>query len=248
MVPLSSTPSRRLNFWISGGGMNGSLSPLVSAVEISRMKPNFLSPISSSMPWKGSPGWPPPFWLPLSDLLLLLRLRFLRRRPPWLPSSESSSSDGLSASEEPLASSSSSLSLEATGSASRVRRRRRLGASSASSPDASSLAGASAAGSSFFVARVRRFLAGSGALSSLEGVASEALPLESELPPVRSITWARLRRFLGAASGASAASSGALVFFAMEWRVGDTGRGCAGDVRDRTGQPAPLRGAPAWRR
>ena len=70
---------------MSGGGMNGSLSPFWSEVDISRMNPNFLSPMSSSIPSNGSPGCPPPpsFWPPF-----LFRPRFLRRRPP----SESSSS------------------------------------------------------------------------------------------------------------------------------------------------------------
>ena len=184
------------------------------------------------------------------------------------------------------------LSLEATGSASRVRRRRRLGAS----PSADSLAPfsseppslepsaaasgwrpASPAGASSFLARVRRFLGGSGAASAVGSGLVEAPP------PVRSMTWARDRRFLGAASwagavsalgsalaflvdvrlagafffagafvGSSAVSSDALVFFAMSGWGAVQGAGARGrGGRGRTGpgrRPVAGGGPCGWRR
>ena len=192
--------------------MNGSFSPFASDVESSRMNPNFLSPISSSMPSNGSPGWPPPL---LSPPLLSLppffeRLRFLRRPP-----SESSPSS------EP--SSSGRLSLEATGSASRVLRRRRLGFSSAS-------AGASSAldvSSSAFL-RVRR-------LGLASAVSEEPFVLAAL--PVRSMTLVRDRDRRLVSSAPSVVSSGAdeLVLSAMKWMAGDTGRRRTGARRGEGG-------------
>ncbi|GIV60725.1 MAG: hypothetical protein KatS3mg043_1814 [Rhodothermaceae bacterium] len=52
-VPSSNTPSRSLCLRISGGGMKASFGPLGRSWRNSRMNPNFLSPIISSMPVNG---------------------------------------------------------------------------------------------------------------------------------------------------------------------------------------------------